>query len=105
MLALGASETHGQRGEECLCGLYDTRIDFAMRHLLHASMLGYLACDAAVTTTNDQHLLWRFMREERHMCHHLLIRHLILLCQLDDSIEDKHLPPMSGLENKQVLEV
>ena len=66
-------------------------------------MFDDLAQHTAITTTNDQNLLWVGVRVHSQMCDHLLVCELIALGALDDVVEDEDGAVVGGLEDQDIL--
>lgn len=68
-------------------------------------MLDDLAEHAAITTTDDQHLLGVGVRVHGQVRDHLLVGKLVALGALDDIVQDQHGAVVAALEDEHVLEV
>lgn len=66
-------------------------------------MLDDFAEYPAITPTNDQDLLWVWVRIHGQVCNHFLVCELIPLGTLNDIVEDKHSAIVGGLEDEDVL--
>jgi hypothetical protein len=82
---------------------YSYLINIAENSLFHTIMLDDFPQNTSITATNDQNLLWAWVREHSQMCNHFLVGKLISLGALNDIIKDEDGSIVGRLENQDIL--
>jgi hypothetical protein len=103
-LDLGIRPGNSNLGEVLLGAINDHLVNLADVHLLDGLVLDNLTNDTAVTTTDDKDGLGVRVAEERDVGDRLLVGHLIKISDLDDTIKNKDVTVVLGLEDDNVLE-
>lgn len=78
-------------------------IDVAKDGLLNTLVLDDLTEDTSITTTDDEDLLWVWVRVHGQVGDHLLVCELIALSTLNDVVEDEDVSVVGGLEDEDIL--
>ena len=66
-------------------------------------MLDDLTENTSITTTDDEDLLWVWVRVHGQVGDHLLVCELVALSALDDVVEDEDVSVVGGLEDQDIL--
>lgn len=81
----------------------DCLVNVTQDCLFNALVFDHLSEDTAVTSANDEHLLWVWVREHAQVGDHLLVGELIALGALNDVVEDEDHAVVGALEDEHIL--
>ena len=78
-------------------------VNVTQHGLLNTIVLDDLSQDTSITTTDNENLLWLWVRVHGQVSDHLLVGKLVALGGLDDVVKHEYHAVVAGLEDEDIL--